>query len=68
MAACWKIAAHMASYMFSKYKYLIVNLDFPTTVFGVGISFFLIAHFPDHCLPVPFYCAHLVKMLNITHI
>ena len=31
-----KIAAHSAYYMFS-YKYLIVNLDFPTTVSGKGI-------------------------------
>ena len=39
-AAYWKIAAHSAAYdMFSKYMYLIVNLVFPTSVFGVGISF-----------------------------
>ena len=31
--------AHSASDMFSKFKYLIVNLVFPTSVFGVGISF-----------------------------
>ena len=29
MAAYWEIAAHSASDMFSKYKYLIVNLVFP---------------------------------------
>ena len=29
MAACWKIAAHSAYDVFSKYKYLIVNLVFP---------------------------------------
>ena len=34
-----KLAAHSAYDMFSKYKYLIVNLVFPTSVFGVGISF-----------------------------
>ena len=35
-----KMAAHSAYNMFSKYKYLIVNLVFPTySVFGVGISF-----------------------------
>ena len=41
MAAYWEIAAHWAYNMFSKYKYLIiiVNLVFPTLVFGVGISF-----------------------------
>ena len=54
MAAYLEIAAYSAYDMFSKYKYLIVNLVFPTSVFGVGI-FFLIAHFPDHCLLVPFY-------------
>ena len=32
-----KIAAHLAYNMFSLYKYLIVNLVFPTAVFGVGI-------------------------------
>ena len=36
----------------SWYGYLIVNLFFPTSVFGVGI-FFLIAPFPDLCLLVP---------------
>ena len=37
----WEIAAHSAFDMFSKYKYLlvIVNLVFPTSGFGVGISF-----------------------------
>ena len=35
--------------MFSKYKYLIVNLVFPTSVFG------LVAPFPDHFLLVPLY-------------
>ena len=39
MVAYWEIAAHSAYNMFSVYKYLIVNLDFPTSVFGVGISF-----------------------------
>ena len=29
MAAYWEIAAHSAYDMFSKYKYLIVNLFFP---------------------------------------
>ena len=32
-----KLAAHMD--MLSEYKYLIVDLVFPTSVFGVGISF-----------------------------
>ena len=39
MAAYWEIAAHTAYDLFSKYKYLIVYFDFPTTVFGVGIFF-----------------------------
>ena len=39
MAAYWEVAAHSANDMFSKYKYLIVNLVFPTTGFGVGIYF-----------------------------
>ena len=34
-----KIAAHSAYDMFSWYKYLIVNLGFPTSIFGVGIFF-----------------------------
>ena len=38
MAAYWEIAAYLAYDMFSKYKYLIVNLVFPTSVFGVEIS------------------------------
>ena len=32
-----KIAAHSAYDMFLWYKYLIVNLIFPTSIFGVGI-------------------------------
>ena len=39
VTAYWEIAAHSANDMFSKYKYLLVNLVFPTSVFGVGISF-----------------------------
>ena len=39
MAAYWERAAHSVDDMFSKYKYLIVNLFFPTSVFGMGISF-----------------------------
>ena len=39
MAAYWEIAAYSTYDMFSKYKYLIVNLVFPGSVFGVGISF-----------------------------
>ena len=34
-----KIAAHSAYEMFSWYKYLIVSLFFPASVFGVGIFF-----------------------------
>ena len=39
VAANWEISAHSAYDMFSKYKYLIVNLVSPTSVFGVGIAF-----------------------------
>ena len=35
----WEITAHSAYNMFSKYKYLIVNLVFPTSGFRVGIIF-----------------------------
>ena len=53
MAAYWEIADHPAYDMFSKYKYLIVNLVFSHVGFGIE-SFFLVAPFPDHCLLVPF--------------
>ena len=36
-----KIAAHSVYNMFSWYKYLIVSLFFPTSVFGVEIIFWL---------------------------
>ena len=39
MAACCKKAAHSAYDLFSKYKYLFVNLVFPTSGLGVGVSF-----------------------------
>ena len=42
MASCWEIAAHSANDMFFKYKYLIVNLVFFTSVFGVGFIYFII--------------------------
>ena len=51
MAAYWEIAAHD---MFSEYKYLIVNLVFPISVFWSG-NFFLSVPFHDRCLPVPFF-------------
>ena len=53
MAAYWEIAAHSAYDMFSKYKYLIVDLVFPTSVFWSG-NFLLIASFSDQCLLMPF--------------
>ena len=40
VAVYLEIAAHSAYDMFSKYKYLIVNLVFPTSVFWSG-NFFL---------------------------
>ena len=49
MATYWKIAAHPAYTMFSKYKYLIGNLVFSHLGFWSG-NFFLFAPFPDHCL------------------
>ena len=39
VAAYWEIAANSAYDMFSKYRFLIVNLVFLISVFGVGISF-----------------------------
>ena len=50
MAANWEMAAYD---MFSKNKYLIFNLVFSHLGFLSG-NFSLIAHFPDHCLRVPF--------------
>ena len=35
MAAYWEIAAHSPYDIFSKYKYVIVDLVFLTSVFGV---------------------------------
>ena len=52
-----EIVADSAYDMFSKYKYLIVSLVFPISVFGVGI--FLTAPFPDHYLLVPFLSPQL---------
>ena len=40
MAAYWEKAAHSAYNMFSLYKYLIANLVFSASVFGVGIISF----------------------------
>ena len=48
-----KIAAHSAYEMFSWYQYLIVSLVFSHLGFWSG-NLFLIAPFPDLCLPVPF--------------
>ena len=53
MATYWEIAAHSAYDMFSRYKYLIVNLVFYHLGFWSG-NLFLIAPFPDLCLLVPF--------------
>ena len=39
MAAYLEIADHSAYDIFSKYQCLIVNFVFPTSVFGVVISF-----------------------------
>ena len=39
MATIGRMAARSACGVFSCYKYLIVDLVFPTSVFGVGIFF-----------------------------
>ena len=53
MPTYWEIAANSAYDMFSQYMYLIVNSVFLTSVFGVGISFWL-CHFLVICLLLPF--------------
>ena len=50
-----KIAAHSSYNMFSRKKYLIVNLVFSHLIFWSG-NLCLIAPFPDRCLLVPSYC------------
>ena len=50
-----KMAAHSAYNMFSKYKYLIVNLDFSHIGF-LSDNFSLIAPFPDRCLLLLLLC------------
>ena len=59
MAAYWEIAASSTYDMFSKYKYLIVNLVISHLSFWRE-TIFLIAHFSDHCLLVPFHGGNLV--------
>ena len=44
-----KMAAHSAYIMFSKYKYLIVNLGFSHLGVWSG-NYFLLVPFPDRCL------------------
>ena len=51
-------------FMFSWYKYLIVGLVFSRLGFWSG-NLFLIAHFPDLCLLVPFY-PHLPHICPVT--
>ena len=53
MATIGKIVAHSAYEMFSWYKYLIVSLVVSRLGFLSG-NLFLIAHFPDRYLLVPF--------------
>ena len=64
MVVFWEIAAHSAYDMFSKYKYLIVNLVFPTSVFLewgflsdcacqlVPLHYKLLVYFVRHCIMV----------------
>ena len=56
-----KIAAHSAYDMFSWYKYFIVNLVFSHLGFWSG-NLFLISHFPDLCLLVPFHIFIYVRV------
>ena len=53
-----KIAAHSAYDVFLWYKSLILGLVFPNSGFWSG-NLFLIKHFPDHCLLVPFNISEL---------
>ena len=64
VAAYWEMAAHSAYDMFSKYKYLVVNLVFSHFCFWSG-NFFLIAPFPDHCLLVPLNCCFMKHLKEI---
>ena len=69
MAAYWEIATHSAYDMFSKYKYLFVNLFFSHLGFWSG-NFILIVPFPGHCLLVPFLkifvlCMHFITIKHI---
>ena len=58
------MAAHLAYDMFSWYKYLIVNLVFSHLGFWSG-NLFLIAHFPDLCILVPFYMYYVYPCFKI---
>ena len=60
-----KITAHLTYDIFSWYKYLIVNLVFPTSVFWSG-NLFLIAPFPDLCLLVPCYAFVRNNVMNMS--
>ena len=62
VAFYWEKAAHSAYNMFSKYKYLILNLVFSNLGFWSG-DFFQIAPFPDHCLHVTFYTVQYIFVL-----
>ena len=57
-----KLAAHSAYCMFSWYEYLIALLVFSHLGFWSG-NLFLIAHFPDLCLLVPFNYFDLFNVL-----
>ena len=50
--------------MFSWYKYLIVNLVFSHLGFGNG-DLFLISHFPDRCLLVPFCIVFAIAAFGV---
>ena len=54
MATYWENSCSFGLRYVSWYKYLIVSLVFSHLGFWSG-NVFLIAHFPDLCLLVPFY-------------
>ena len=59
MAVYLEIAAHSAYDMFSKYKYLIVNLVFPP--WFLEWEFLSVAPFPGHYILVPFYLLYFTS-------
>ena len=76
MAAYWEIAAQSAYDMFSKFKYLIVDLVLTTSVFGVENSlllrlFLIIAYLylfmdgTDIDLRRVFFCLFFIRAIDV---